>query len=604
MVSSHNTVAGVIPSLENCTMASRQSSASYTKASNVELTNDSDVLLFQGNRVVHPGRQPKIPPPVERQKDEGFARFLKKHASPTHNRVTAGGRIVPMEPKSPPAFALSSPAANPPEAALRTQDLPAIRGDQTRFADHLLEGKQTYQDSEWPPRHPVLPFQMSSALPQAELRNNVIPVFVPRAPQQAANSLVHPQMDVDYLVEPPNMPSRSFLPDQYIGGPVMPQQMRSSAVTYHSYYSPSAAGSVLPASNEFGSASAWSAFDNNYGMQDMAPSVMPAYQLLVAWEQHYFDLDMQLKNIDRHRAMHQLDPYLADQRKEIVQRRSDAKDVIKECQMTLGLRRMTDTSQDSFATSFNVDVSPYVPAGVVESIEPQFYAQPREPVQSIASTDKPRASATRRAIPIISPPKLNAEEKRSEPAAVPDGTTQDMDVDEWGVQKRSAPPDIHREQSRLSDMIQAEQRRSACGRDDGSQHGRDSQPSVGSQKGVVIEDTFDAAIADPGATLTPFPQPALDDLPRDNADEMQRVMDAISKPKGTTTRVRLLDNRVIDVEGQNLSLSVIENPPRKGRHTSNNADPKSLTPSASRSKLTRSTQTQVANTHQNSLANG
>lgn len=41
-----------------------------------------------------------IPPPVQRH--DGFVRFLQQHASPPHHRVTAGGRIVPAGPTSPP----------------------------------------------------------------------------------------------------------------------------------------------------------------------------------------------------------------------------------------------------------------------------------------------------------------------------------------------------------------------------------------------------------------------------------------------------------------------------------------------------------------------
>lgn len=36
------------------------------------------------------------------KQDSGFFRFLKKHASPPHHRVTAGGRIVPAGPLTPP----------------------------------------------------------------------------------------------------------------------------------------------------------------------------------------------------------------------------------------------------------------------------------------------------------------------------------------------------------------------------------------------------------------------------------------------------------------------------------------------------------------------
>ena len=40
-----------------------------------------------------------IPPPL---RTDGFVRFLQQHASPPHHRVTAGGRIVPAGPTSPP----------------------------------------------------------------------------------------------------------------------------------------------------------------------------------------------------------------------------------------------------------------------------------------------------------------------------------------------------------------------------------------------------------------------------------------------------------------------------------------------------------------------
>lgn len=55
-----------------------------------------------------PVRQPRTAPTnIEDQSTSGFARFLKEHSSPTHQRVTAGGRIVPVDPKSaPPEFKL------------------------------------------------------------------------------------------------------------------------------------------------------------------------------------------------------------------------------------------------------------------------------------------------------------------------------------------------------------------------------------------------------------------------------------------------------------------------------------------------------------------
>lgn len=56
---------------------------------------------------LQPDRQPvNAPAGLDAQKNEGFARFMKQHASPTHQRVTASGRIVPMKPNiaPPPQF--------------------------------------------------------------------------------------------------------------------------------------------------------------------------------------------------------------------------------------------------------------------------------------------------------------------------------------------------------------------------------------------------------------------------------------------------------------------------------------------------------------------
>ncbi|ERF68260.1 hypothetical protein EPUS_02716 [Endocarpon pusillum Z07020] len=67
-------------------------------------------IVFARREDIHPCRQPRnAPAGLRAQSDEGFARFLKQHASPTHQRVTAGGRIVPMESSSaPPQFNLFS----------------------------------------------------------------------------------------------------------------------------------------------------------------------------------------------------------------------------------------------------------------------------------------------------------------------------------------------------------------------------------------------------------------------------------------------------------------------------------------------------------------
>lgn len=65
------------------------------------------LLRLRPRAMQHPFRQPLNPPEATLiQKHAGFARFLKQHASPPHHRVTAGGRIVPAGPLSPPPFQL------------------------------------------------------------------------------------------------------------------------------------------------------------------------------------------------------------------------------------------------------------------------------------------------------------------------------------------------------------------------------------------------------------------------------------------------------------------------------------------------------------------
>ena len=57
----------------------------------------------QGDVAWNPIRQPFQPPALTTvQQLQGFSRFVRDHISPTHKRVTAGGRVVPAGPVTPP----------------------------------------------------------------------------------------------------------------------------------------------------------------------------------------------------------------------------------------------------------------------------------------------------------------------------------------------------------------------------------------------------------------------------------------------------------------------------------------------------------------------
>lgn len=78
------------------------------------MDSEAEELLFkrtEPNEQKQPYRQPECPPDTPlAQVHAGFRKFLKEHTSPPHNRVTAGGRIVPVGPHAtlPPSFNLSS----------------------------------------------------------------------------------------------------------------------------------------------------------------------------------------------------------------------------------------------------------------------------------------------------------------------------------------------------------------------------------------------------------------------------------------------------------------------------------------------------------------
>ncbi|EFR00271.1 hypothetical protein MGYG_03274 [Nannizzia gypsea CBS 118893] len=76
----------------------REKSINHTRTStDMSMDSEASYHTTQSSHFQFPSRQPKNAPEGNTaQTNEGFARFLKEHASPKHHRVTAGGRIVPM----------------------------------------------------------------------------------------------------------------------------------------------------------------------------------------------------------------------------------------------------------------------------------------------------------------------------------------------------------------------------------------------------------------------------------------------------------------------------------------------------------------------------
>ncbi|KAK2882663.1 hypothetical protein FQN49_000137 [Arthroderma sp. PD_2] len=102
----------------------RERSVNHTRTStNMSMDTEASYHTSQSTHVHFPIRQPKnAPEGYIAQTNEGFARFLKEHASPKHHRVTAGGRIVPMSIHSSPAPEFRPPVKGPELAGRQNLD--------------------------------------------------------------------------------------------------------------------------------------------------------------------------------------------------------------------------------------------------------------------------------------------------------------------------------------------------------------------------------------------------------------------------------------------------------------------------------------------------
>lgn len=116
-------------------------------ASNTSHQREAASLATGGSQRL-PCRQPSNPPQgTLAQTDAGFARFLKEHASPKHQRVTAGGRIVPMSPVPAPKMKLPETSQDSNEYKGREPMTPTWNGrDANETPVNSLEGNPSFSD--------------------------------------------------------------------------------------------------------------------------------------------------------------------------------------------------------------------------------------------------------------------------------------------------------------------------------------------------------------------------------------------------------------------------------------------------------------------------
>jgi hypothetical protein len=344
-----------------------------------------------------PQRQPSNPPEdTNVHKDAGFARFLKKHSSPTHNRVTAGGRIVPMEKsQSPPKFDLTPGVTS--LDVLRGAD----REDLAPSLAHLANAGHSRGEDIEPTktlRSPPFPREYAQLREQGE----GLEEFKAASPALETGYVAHHKPVPNGSVV---APSDSFYGVPQLGtfppamGLMFPQQP-----IVHGYPPMAACAWPLP-TYQTPPAHDQSMFA---GVELSTQLLVIAQSLLAQAEAHFDNLDRQLKLIDRHRAMTRHDPNVSIQRMAIVEQRAQAKDLVSRLRTQVESLQATKGSPVPAAQSLAGTAPPFIPSTSAQHTQ-------KRPISASGSidilTDASRTSGDRdnrknkrKIIPIVAPP--------------------------------------------------------------------------------------------------------------------------------------------------------------------------------------------------------
>ena len=412
--------AGIVPPLGDCAMLLRRSSGNRTRGwSSESIISVEEPVLLPGNTnsatstfSARPVRQPFNPPAEDvNQKDEGFVRFLKKHSSPTHNRVTAGGRIVPMEKRSsPPKFALSqensytasyTEGTAQQEFSLRTQltcttaeHAPAASGaHQHAYPQRFWSGQETN------PVTTIADGPDTAGTDQhagaGEKDNGLGGSYEPRDDTKAWPGMV---------------------PDVQCPGSTNPQFM--GALPYYLPYMYQAYSPGFP----YGPAASYSADiepftmtgQAGYGLDQGYLQLTTAQERFNQAEDAYNNFDLQLKELDRHRAMSHHDPNISNQRMAIVERRAGMKDLMQRARRQLDLEQSSKYHHSHSFLGTNAAIPPFVSQAFDDPKAAETtQSQPKVDHTVKTSLGKSQPAAKSRAIPILPPPDLNRIEEQA-----------------------------------------------------------------------------------------------------------------------------------------------------------------------------------------------
>ncbi|KAK2803257.1 hypothetical protein FQN51_003674 [Onygenales sp. PD_10] len=178
-------------------------------SSRISMGNDEGLQPQQASNIQYPSRQPQNAPQGNlAQADAGFARFLKEHASPKHHRVTAGGRIVPMNLSASPAPEFRIPAKRteqsdpkkacstcPPSGESKTPTLADLKPDNDKPQNQEPYLKKAGQNGSTVPRSTLT--RTTHRVDSREGRGGI--VYAPNH-STGANSAQHTQRQPNFDV--------------------------------------------------------------------------------------------------------------------------------------------------------------------------------------------------------------------------------------------------------------------------------------------------------------------------------------------------------------------------------------------------------------------
>ncbi|ETI21139.1 hypothetical protein G647_07483 [Cladophialophora carrionii CBS 160.54] len=535
-------------------MSNRRTSSDRPRGWSQESGSSQDeVIVYQGNRMAKlPERQPTVPPSGQSaQKDEGFARFLKKHSSPTHQRVTTGGRIVPME-QRPPFFSLQHPSQDPEdqkksvhEEAKATTKPTAAGLDQAKPG---VPGNSILQ----PQPQPFMPVS-NGVMDAATFAAGTEPTVVASTIPLGFDAI---RVQPNYLQAVTASPFYAGMPgDPYSLMPVPSQMYPGSAVPFAGFnggVGPTFSMPFIPNPQVMG-------FPPSCGITTtptvpQLPSGSFDEHMLNESIELFQNLGEQLKALDRHRAMNDRDPYVVDQRKAIVQLRAEAKNQITYWSEKLGQdpHAMPKNSSGAPNGKLNVQATSYVPLRVDQAAEtlPDTRGSSLKPKGISQGHAKPDfvVDSTRRPIPIVPPPeKLSTVQGDGRDGG---SKSESVEVDEWGVRVGPAPPEIQRQQNEMLREIVRQASISPLGSSENAivftpQGSHVITPTIQPHETKEARTNTDSGTSDWLPTNPGRAPPTVE-----ACYEVQ--LDAMRLPIGVVTKVRLPDGTIIEVRGCGL----------------------------------------------------